>query len=202
MPAVLRKNIGGATLVVWRITETEAELARMIPVEDILSAERFASPKRRVQHMAARAAVREVVPEGEIKYTPAGAPYTTDTAGNIVHIGVSHTDGMAAVIVSASRCAVDIEHTGRDFGAARDRFITQAEREFADSDLPEFAAAVWCAKETLYKYSGRRELDFLKDLRITRSDIAGLCMEGCVDDSEGIVIRILRFGEHIITYIA
>ena len=38
------------------------------------------------------------------------------------------------------------------------------------SRLPLLLPALWCAKEPLYKYSGRRELDLLRDLQIERFD--------------------------------
>lgn len=99
-----------------------------------------------------------------IAYRPAGAPYLTDCP---LHIGVSHTSAHAAIIVSERPCAIDIEQADRNFSRIASRYLSADEyKKYGDTLLPE----AWCAKETLYKISGRNGLELTSDLQITTSD--------------------------------
>ena len=85
------------------------------------------------------------------------------------HIGVSHSHGYAAVILSAQPCAVDIEPADSDFSRAARRFISPQEQALQPCALPEvlFPALVWCAKEAVYKWVRISGLSLLHDIRIT-----------------------------------
>ena len=146
--------------------------------------ENMRSPQRRAEGAAWRAAVRmEAGEDVTISYNDAGAPVVS--GGKWTHIGVSHTGGFAAVIFSNSRCAIDMESSGRDFSRASARFISPAEQVIPGSDDPLFNAALWCAKETLYKYSGRRELDLLEDLAVSGVDFSEGEIGGAIRRPDG-----------------
>ena len=95
-----------------------------------------------------------------------------------------------AVCISPKRCAVDIEPASRDFSRAESRYTTPSER--ALSDDPLWPGIVWCAKEALYKYSGRRELDFRKDLRIGSADLAAGRLTGRIENGEPVELSVRR----------
>ena len=145
---------------------SEEELSPCANSEDLLCASRFGSPHRRAEFLAWRRIVRRELGNGvRLEYSPVGAPVVADED---IYIGVSHCRDAVAVIISPRRCAVDIEPLARDFSKAVPRFVSDAERPLSDDG--RLAAALWCAKETLYKYSGRRELDLLRDIRIEEVD--------------------------------
>ena len=48
------------------------------------------------------------------------------------------------------------------------------------------------AKEALYKYSGRRELDFRKDLRIGSADLAAGRLTGRIGNGEPVELSVRR----------
>lgn len=87
-----------------------------------------------------------------------------------IFFNVSHSDDYAAVIISDRKCAIDIERTKRRFDKIESRYISDSERALPQSDNPLFKALLWSAKETLYKFSGRKELNFLTDLIIKAID--------------------------------
>ena len=197
MPLILKKDMGRATLLLWSADEGEEQLRALVTEDDRASADRFASPARRIEHLAWRAALRTIVPDTNISYTGNGTPVIE---GLSLHIGVAHTRGMAAVIVSREPCAVDVENAERDFTPSRARFISPQEMLLADSGRTDFAAAVWCAKEAMYKFSGRRGLDFLDDLRITGCDLPRGVMRGQIGTSD-VDLHVFREGEYLIVYI-
>ncbi len=200
-------------LLLWHIDESEEVLERLVTAEDRESAARLGSTGRRREHLAWRAALRTVLPDAVIKYNSLGAPIIDDvsypqclsseahghsgssdrhTGNKNIHISVSHTRGLAAVRISERPCGVDVELAERDMSALRARFVSAEEEKLADASRDDFAASVWCAKEVMYKMSGRRGLDFLQDLKIEDSDLANDTIAG---------MRMLRIGEWIIVFI-
>jgi phosphopantetheinyl transferase len=158
-------------------TDIEALRERVTPQEwDEASA--MSSKKRRAEWLTWRALVRERLGQDvAISYDANGAP-----VADIGQISVSHTLGWVAVVWSRGRCAVDIELLSRKIShTTAQRFISDTEKTLADSADPRFAISVWCAKEAAYKYSHIEGLDFLRDLRITSSDIAvgRMCVSIC-----------------------
>ena len=152
-------------------------------------AARFGSERRRREYLTWRTLVRRELGRGvQIAYDGVGAPVVTEPGG--FFIGVSHCRERVAVCISTERCAVDIESVGRDFAAASERCMTAGERALSDDG--RLGALLWCAKETLYKYAGRRELDLLRDLRILSVDIAAGRIVGRICDGEPLELQ-LRF---------
>lgn len=140
------------------------ELLRDAAAADTQLSAKFAASRRR-EFLAWRAIVRSQLGEdAAIGYNVAGAPVT----GCDVHIGVSHSRLLAAVVMSDAPCAVDTEPIERNFERVAPRFMRPEER--ALSDDRRLTAAVWCAKEVLHKLSGRCSSDMLRDLHVVSVD--------------------------------
>ena len=131
-----------------------------------------------------------------IGYDAAGAPVLT---GSDCCISVAHCADRIAVCISPKRCAVDIEPASRDFSRAESRYTTPSER--ALSDDPLWPGIVWCAKEALYKYSGRRELDFRRDLHVVRLDLAAGTLAGRIGNGEPVRLSVSLDEGFILVYI-
>ena len=130
----------------------EGEAAAWATAEERAAAAAFGSERRRREYLTWRALVRrELGRDVHIAYDAVGAPVLENRPE---HLSVSHCDGRVAVCLSLRRCAVDIEPVTRNFGRVLSRYMTPEEQALADDPL--LPAAVWCAKETLYKYAGRR----------------------------------------------
>ncbi|MCD7970706.1 MAG: 4'-phosphopantetheinyl transferase superfamily protein [Alistipes sp.] len=171
MPLLLNEYFPDGQVAVWRTTEDTGELLRLVTPADRLSADRFRNIQRRTQHLAARAALRAIAPTASIAYNENGAPELTAADVEYSHVGFSHCDGAAAVIVGRRPCAIDIENASRDFSKAMPRFVSQRECRLPAAGHPLFAPAMWCAKETLYKFAGIPGLDLLRDLEVTALDL-------------------------------
>lgn len=122
------------------------------------------------------------------------------SSGCAVHVAVSHCAGSIAVAFADTPCAVDVESAARDFGRVVSRYMTVEEQ--ALSDMPWWPAVVWCAKETLYKFAGRRELDLLRDLRIEEVDFHTASLVGRICDGEALRLHFLRLGDRIIVFLS
>lgn len=213
MPVVYRHTQDHTTVLLWAITESEEQLNSLVNAQDRASAGRFRSSLRRIEHLAWRAALRQIVGDAEVCYNDTGAPYIAgasccdigDSEKQEVFISAAHARGMAAVIVSNGPCAIDTESVTRNLERTSARFISPAERVLSASGDPEFPVMIWCAKEALYKFSGRRELDFLTDLEITAADPAAGEMTGRIAETRGVrlnvLMNVLRFEEYVAVYI-
>ncbi|MFI3287069.1 MAG: 4'-phosphopantetheinyl transferase superfamily protein [Rikenellaceae bacterium] len=85
-------------------------------------------------------------------------------------ISISHTSIYWCVMASDTECGVDIELRSRKSSHLSRRFTTQEELSLCERVFAENPSLlVWCAKEALFKYFSRTEVDFKKDLQITHA---------------------------------
>lgn len=142
--------------------QSEEETSAWTTADEASQAAAFRNERRRREFLTWRAIVRRALGRHtRITYNELGAPFLPDGEA---YVAVSHCPGRVAVCLSPNRCAVDIERADRDFSRVAERFLTPDEASLCSD--PRWPGLVWCAKETLYKYARRRNLDLLRDLRI------------------------------------
>lgn len=164
---------------------------------DIAAVEHISNLNRRCEVLAWRAIVRrELGEQVNILYDEYGAPQVdlSDTC-----ISVSHSKGEVAVLISNTPCAVDIEHSNRDFRRVASRYLS--EREFALADEHNLFADMWCAKEALYKYHRKGGLDFVEDIKIVEYNDSKALFVATILGGEPIVVKIKREGNLAIALI-
>lgn len=94
---------------------------------------------------------------------PGEKPYF-DQAG--LHLSISHTRRQVAAILSrAVPVGIDLESIHPKVLRVKDKFLSAAEQAFAGEDLNK-NLVYWCAKETLYKLHGRRQVLFREHLQV------------------------------------
>ena len=201
MPDVVSLGQGAALLLIGHIAPLE-ELEAEASEEELQSVAGFSSSSRRAERLSWRIMLRRVVGRGvTIEYSSQGAPLLSEeVVVNNYHykyISVSHCRDMVAVMLSQQPCGVDIEQMGRDFGRVSNRYITAEERRLSDN--PRFEAAVWCAKEALYKLAQREGLDFRRDISITAVDFESGRIVGRVAEFSNVDMQIVwPDEEHIV----
>ena len=171
-----------------------AALDGWIAADERAAADAFGSERRRREYLTWRAVVRRALgPDVRIGYDANGAPQLLDLS---LHLSVSHCAGLVAVALSDAPCAVDAESTGRDFSRVCSRYLTPSEASLSSDPL--WPAVAWCAKETLYKYARRRELDLCRDLRLLEADLARGRLVGRIGDGALLPMRIDRVEEVLV----
>lgn len=195
MGLFLEKNLkSGATIGVWKITETEEEMLNLLgeeareEMEDELDEIFLAqSQKHRKEQLAVRLLVNHL--KGEISHIghhENGAPYLENDS---THISITHTDLFAAVILHPSEdVGIDVESIKRNFNAVEKRALSEEEREDlieADGDDAQELlerntqlAIYWCAKEAIYKRMGRNKVNFSEDIELEKFNVKE---EGTID---------------------
>lgn len=178
MAEILREIIDDSSVyAVWRITEDVEALRSAISLkedEEVLFST-FVAESRKKQWLAYRILIRRLIePEDfPVDYDAMGKPFL---AGSSYHISVTHTDDLAAVIISRKRkVGIDTEKIKPRIEKVKDKFLNDGELALLNkgSELGQMTL-VWCAKEALYKFYGKRNLDFRENIFVEVPACAGM----------------------------
>ena len=171
MALIVRKEVCGGFIALWRIEESVDELLRLASLSESESSCYIGlkTERRRQEWLAWRVMAKRFTGCSETGYGASGQPVVTEGG----YISVSHSGDMVALYYNEIPCGIDMEDLSRDFTLAAARVVSQAECGLAKGMAEnEFAALAWCAKEAAFKYAGRKGVDFMRDLRIVSVDTA------------------------------
>jgi len=172
MPLVYQQNINPYTkLGVWHITEPEFFFIKEVPLQREIT-----HPHKRLQHLAGRYLLKELYPDFPydlIKIADTRKPYLENEA---YHFSISHCGQYAAVIVSTHyRAGVDIELVTAKVQKVIHKFLSPGEQEMIlkfhhiqNAAPHSFLTAAWGIKESLFKWYGDGEIDFIEHLQILK----------------------------------
>lgn len=180
MPLFYQHNINQDTkLGIWHIQEPESFFLEKVPLKKDVS-----HPFKRLQHLAGRYLLVHLFPDlpvEEIRIADTRQPFL---AGNTYHFSISHCGNYAAAIVSSnSRVGVDIELITPRIERLAPKFLDEEEVHFFNEDyahfleqwgmrgrvFQEFLTLIWNAKEAIFKWYGRGELDFRRHMKLEGS---------------------------------
>jgi phosphopantetheinyl transferase len=159
MPLVYQQNINnGVKIAVWHIEEPENFFTEKIsPQREITHSH------KRLQHLAGRLLLEELMPGfpfESIRIADTKKPFLEN---DLYHFSISHSGDFAAAIVSLhNRVGVDVE------------VFLDEEEQFRINEMKHLHpfTSAWSIKETLYKWNGESEIDFIEHIHI-KSIIAG-----------------------------
>ena len=171
MPMVYQQNINPYTrLGVWHITESESFFIQQVPVQRNIT-----HPHKRLQHLAGRFLLKELFPNFPyelIRIADTRKPFLENEA---YHFSISHCGDYAAVMVSSeNRVGVDVEGISSKVGKVKHKFLSVAEQEMLQALLQDnhlhhdtkFLTLAWSIKESLFKWYGIGEMDFIEHMHI------------------------------------
>ena len=187
----------GSRLIVESLG-SEAILREGATADDIAFVEQFANASRRCEVLAWRAMVRrELGRDVRIFYDEYGAP---NVALDNIYISISHSRNIAALLISDSPCAVDIEHTDRNFLRVAPKYLSVEEQALAEKY--NLYAEMWSAKEALYKYYHKGSLDLVKHISIEEYIPNHNTLIATLLGSEPIEVKIENNGSYVVASIA
>jgi phosphopantetheinyl transferase len=210
MPLVYQQNINASTkLGVWHIEEPEAFFLEQVPLQREIT-----HPNKRLQHLAGRYLLKELYPDFPyelIRIADTRKPFLENEA---YHFSISHCGKYAAVIVSTDhRVGVDVELITSKVEKVKHKFLSDAEQAILKEvdNTPytianeKLLTAAWSIKESLFKWQGKSEIDFIKHLQIVQfiaNNKEGIA--GCKILKEGEInlqVHILFFNENCISWV-
>jgi 4'-phosphopantetheinyl transferase len=171
MPIVFSKKIDDQTMLcVWKIEETEAQLLSGLQLKqhelDIVAA--LSAGKRALHWLSTRLLLRTMLNTADYidcKMDEHGKPYLVNST---THISLSHSYDYAAVMISENRkVGVDIELVKMKIKSIKHKFLSDielAQKQIGDNTLGLYVC--WCAKEAIYKWHGKKGLEFKKHIHI------------------------------------
>ncbi len=129
----------------------------------------FKHVKRKQEFVATRLLKHSIFGFSHIHYNAVGAPFIEDAG----FISISHGSNLVGISIN-QRYA-----TGLDLELIRDKaqrihakFLNPTEQNQFDVASQWEMTACWSAKETLYKLAGRKEIDFKKELLLSKNKSA------------------------------
>lgn len=150
---------------IWQIDEhTENELFFSLPLIPQIDLPRL--PRRRLEFLAGRYLLwhlKNDFPIHQILKDIHGKPRLPEDA---FHFSISHSFPYIAVIISPhQRCGIDIQCWHPRMQILADKFLSPEEKELFQNDSKLLTLA-WSIKEAVYKWNGRRGVDFIRDINI------------------------------------
>ena len=175
----------------WRITENEIHLSRELSgVEEV--PESFTNSKKRLEWLAGRVATKEAMKSLNLNFhgitkDEFGKPFPKMSE---FHLSLSHSFPYAAVLLDRrSPVGIDLEQP-------KEKLLKIAPRIHHADELHDLGADVvkhciyWCAKESMVKRYGRKDLIFAVNMFIQpfqRKDEGNITGKLITADSESII---------------
>jgi phosphopantetheinyl transferase len=193
---------------IWKIDECMEELLSMFPnqkrEEYAQEIQHFTSIHRRLEWLSIRILLYTLLgEEKKIKYRSTGKPYLPDYS---YCIGISHTRGYAAVILSSIKeVSIDIEQYGERIRRVAHKFMHDDEQPsiYLNSDIWSLLLH-WSAKEVMFKCMDATFVDFHKHFRIYPFQIQehGIfqAKEYCTIKRQDFLIHYLIHPEFVMTW--
>ena len=149
---------------IWKVEESLADFSTFDVFADVCG--RYANDGRRMEVLCTCALLRRMTGDATLRvaHDALGAPYLVSGVadGPLPHVGISHTVGWVAVVLSAERrVAVDVEFVSTRVKRVAARFLRPDE----PFGTLEAMLVAWCAKETAYKLLPELKLGFA-DMRL------------------------------------
>jgi phosphopantetheinyl transferase len=173
MPIVFDLKIDEHTeLSVWKIEESHDQLLSGLQLKqhEIDIIESFKSEKRALQWLSTRLLLRTMLDTKEYidcQMDDHGKPYLVNYD---YHISLSHSYDYAAVMISrdsTKKVGLDMEMIKHKIKLVRHKFLSDV--ELAQKQIGNNIDGLyvcWCAKEAIYKWHGKKELEFKRDIHI------------------------------------
>ena len=171
MPVIFSKNISENCIVtLWKIEEEADFFLKYLHIEegDLATCSNATHPIKQLEWLASRTCVKYTVELLERNYQGIekdehNNPYLTQIKG---FVSLSHTSNYAVAIVSLDEeVGIDIEKISDKLSRVAHKFLSESERLHAGNDLFKMCI-YWCAKESLYKWFGKKNLSFKENIYI------------------------------------
>lgn len=200
MPLVQLNNISDSTiLALWKMEESPEELIAQSDLDEksMQIIESFTLDKRRKEWLCVRLLIHRILGKyATIDYLENGKPFLS---GENLAISISHSRDFAGVIIcKQGEAGIDIEHIAPRIEKIKSKFLSDSEYK----EIPQGADYIkqmlvyWCAKETMMKICGNKQIDFKKQIRVNPFLIKSSgTLKGEISENNKIQIIDLHFFE-------
>ena len=205
MPQIFSTNLDpSGNLLLWRAEEESAWFKEQLNVVPELWEEYDSLANEAIRHrwLASRYAVQQVSrqsPLNLIKET-SGKPILLESEN---HISLSHCDGYVAAIHGDTPVGIDVERISHRAQKIKNYFLRDEELELLGKENEALILA-WSAKESIFKWYGKRNLGYKSQLCIRSIDFDEQVMQMELFTSEHNLIQPVFFSldsEKVLTWV-
>jgi 4'-phosphopantetheinyl transferase len=156
----------------WRITEDETSLAAEVASEKVPEA--LSNVLKRLEFLAGRALIKALLAQWDIQFKGIekdlfGKPFLAEAGA---YISLTHSyPHVAAILHKEKNVGIDLEQPKDKLLRIAPRILSPEELEDAGDDVIKHCV-YWCAKESLIKIYGKKDLVFASNLRISPFQLA------------------------------
>lgn len=158
----------------WHITETTDELLSMkkFTREDLARLDSFSYEHRKKEWLVSRILADELLGgNAEIVYDEQSKPFL---GNGKKHVSLSHSHDILAVIIDEKETGIDVEQIKPNVLRIKEKFMSEEElKAIEKGHREEKLTLYWCAKESLYKLYGKKELRFKENLFVEPFEFLG-----------------------------
>jgi 4'-phosphopantetheinyl transferase len=168
---VFSKNISAKTIItLWKIEEPPSYFLDYLGIIsiDLPELSNATHPVKQLEWLASRTCVKYSIealnhPYCGIAKDQHNNPYFIDNQG---FVSLSHTNEYAVAVVSfEDEVGIDIEKISDKLSRVAHKYLSPPEHLHAGNDLFKMCV-YWCAKESLYKWYGKKNLSFKENIYI------------------------------------
>ena len=156
MPCIQKTEENNCQIAIWDMSES---LDKLIQSSKALDISKFKTEKRKKEFLSSRLLLNELLPNIPIAYNTYGAPEVE----NDNFISISHSENLAAIIISKTKVGLDIEKISEKPLRLSSKFIS---KDHHNPLSEEEGTLIWCCKEAIFKWHQKGNLDFIKDIII------------------------------------
>ncbi|HRO42609.1 MAG TPA: 4'-phosphopantetheinyl transferase superfamily protein [Flavipsychrobacter sp.] len=148
---------------IWEIAEPESFFIERTGLTIDIKSE-----KRRLEHLAGRFLLKHLKEDFPVLSIAPDEYDKPRLNNNQYYFSISHSFPYVAAVVSPSvECGIDIQVWHQRMESLQHKFLSDTEQQFFKND-PQLITLAWCAKEAVYKWQGRRGVDFIEHLPIKK----------------------------------
>jgi phosphopantetheinyl transferase len=178
MPQIFSTNLNpSGNLLLWRAEEESAWFKEQLNVAPELweEYESLASEAIRHRWLASRYAVQQVSQQSPLKLIKetSGKPILLESES---HISLSHCEGYVAAIHGDAPVGIDVERISHRAQKIKNYFLRDEELVLLGEENEALILA-WSAKESIFKWYGKKNLGYKSQLCIRSIDFEGQVME-------------------------
>lgn len=172
MPLLFLREVAEQTsLAVWQISETADWFRSRLQLDEreISHIDSIRHPQRQLHWLSSRLLLRELLgnPKTYIDLVSdeRGKPMVRNFQAEL---SISHSSALSALVLSHNqRVGVDVEKISEKVERIREKFMSAGElASLSHQKQREQLYVYWCAKESMYKWYSRKELDFRTHLSV------------------------------------
>ena len=162
MPLYKEWNVGNhGVAAIWKIEEPESFFRDHTGLESDIKNE-----KRRIEYLAGRFLLKHLEEEFPLHTILIDEHDKPRTEHNHYYFSISHSwPYIAAVVDTVNEAGIDIQTWHPNMERIQHKFLSADEQLMFKND-PRLLTIAWCAKEAVYKWNGKRGVDFIEHLPI------------------------------------